>query len=151
MPAEMEFLDIRQGSDLEFGQSIYEPFGIAQVEPLNYGALCCVSNVCGCVGFVERAAGGLENLPNMVVADYVSLPPDYWVGSPYDALWIDRSVRDWLESQNSAIAARAIAQRLPKTRAEMETMLARGQEIADHMSWDVVAKEYLLPGLYRLQ
>ena len=151
MPAEMEFLDIRRGSDLEFGQSIYEPFGIAQVEPLNYGALCCVSNVCGCVGFAERAAEGLANLPNMVVADYVSLPPDYYLGSPYDALWIDRGVRDWLESQNSAIAARAIAERLPKTRLEMETLLASGQAIADRMSWDVVVRDYLLPGLYRLQ
>lgn len=151
MPAEMEFLDIRRGSDLEFGQSIYEPFGIAQVEPLNYGALCCVSNVCGCVGFAARAAGGLENLPNMVVADYVSLPPDYWLGSPYDALWIDGSVRDWIESQNSAIAARTIAERLPKSRYEMEALLARGQEVADLMSWDVVARDYLLPGLSRLQ
>jgi hypothetical protein len=115
MPAEMEFLDIRRGSDLEFGQSIYEPFGIAQVEPLNYGALCCVSSVCGCLGFADRAAGGLANLPNIVVADYVSLPPDYWLGSPYDALWIDRSVRDWIESQNSVAAARAIAERLPKS------------------------------------
>lgn len=151
MPAEMEFLDIRQGSDMEFGQSIYEPFGIAQVEPLNYGALCCVSSVCGCVGFATRAAGGLENLPNMVVADYVSLPPDYWLGSPYDALWIDGSVRDWIEQQNSAAAAQIIAERLPKSRQEMETLLARGQEIADRMSWDVVARDYLLPGLYRLQ
>jgi hypothetical protein len=151
MPAEMEFMDIRRGSDLEFGQSIYEPFGIAQVEPLNFGALCCVSNVCGCVGFAERAAGGLANLPNMVVADYVSLPPDYWLGSPYDALWIDRSVRDWLENENSYAAARAIMDRLPKSRAEIETLLARGQEIADRMSWDVVARDYLLPGLRRLQ
>jgi hypothetical protein len=151
MPAEMEFMDIRRGSDLEFGQSIYEPFGIAQVEPLNFGALCCVSNVCGCVGFATRAAEGLANLPNMVVADYVSLPPDYWLGSPYDALWIDRSVRDWLESQNSAAAARAIAERLPTTHADMERLLARGQEIANRMSWDVVARDYLLPGLRRLQ
>ena len=35
----MEFLDIRQGSDLEFGQSIYEPFGIAQVEISNFAQL----------------------------------------------------------------------------------------------------------------
>jgi hypothetical protein len=151
MPAEMQFLDLRRGSDLEFGQSIYEPFGIAQVEPLNYGALCCVSNVCGCVGFADRAAGGLDKLPNMVVADYVSLPPDHWLGSPYDALWIDQGTRDRIESHNSIAAARAIAERLPKTRAEMEILLARGQEIADRMSWNVVARDYLLPGLYRLQ
>ena len=151
MPAEMEFMDIRRGSDLEFGQSIYEPFGIAQVEPLNFGALCCVSNVCGCVGFADRAAEGLENLPNMVVADYVSLPPDYWLGSPYDALWINGSVREWLEGQNSVTAARTIADRLPKSRKETEALLERGQAIADRMSWDVVARDYLLPGLYKLQ
>ena len=85
MPADMEFPDIRFGSDLEFGQSIYEPFGIAQVEPLTSGALCCISNVCGCAGFVASAAGGLENAPNLVIADYV-ITPGYWLGSPCDAL-----------------------------------------------------------------
>jgi hypothetical protein len=151
MPAEMEFIDIRQGSDLEFGQSIYEPFGIAQVEPLGYGALCCVSNVCGCVGFAERAAGGLAQLPNLVVADYVSLPPGFWLGSPYDALGIDQGVRDWIEASNSATAARAIFDRLPRTRPEMEALLERGQAVARRMSWEVVATGYLLPGLRKLQ
>ncbi|MEJ2649853.1 MAG: hypothetical protein P8016_15765, partial [Sedimentisphaerales bacterium] len=33
MLPDMEFMDIRKGSDVEFGQSIYEPFGIAQLEP----------------------------------------------------------------------------------------------------------------------
>ncbi len=57
MPADMTFADIRRGTDLEFGQSVYEPFGIAQLEPLGYGALSCLSNVCGCVGFVTRVVG----------------------------------------------------------------------------------------------
>ncbi|MDP7348125.1 MAG: class I SAM-dependent methyltransferase, partial [Phycisphaeraceae bacterium] len=55
MPEDMEFMDIRKGSDVEFGMSVYEPFGIAQVEPLSFGAICLISNVCGCAGFVERA------------------------------------------------------------------------------------------------
>ena len=55
----MEFSDIRRGSDLEFGQSIYEPFGISQIEPVNFGAISCVSNVCGCIGFVQQAADEL--------------------------------------------------------------------------------------------
>ena len=59
MPAAMEFSDIRRGSDLEFGQSIYEPFGISQIEPVNFGAISCVSNVCGCIGFVQQAADEL--------------------------------------------------------------------------------------------
>ncbi|MCC9076919.1 hypothetical protein FKZ61_012470 [Litorilinea aerophila] len=149
MPADMEFLDIRQGTDLEFGQSIYEPFGIAQVEPLGYGALCCVSNVCGCVGFVERAAGGQEEIPNLVVADYTTLPQGYWLGSPYDALAINRSVRDWIESHNSLDAARTLFERLPQDSQQMAHLLRCGQEVAQHMSWDVVARDYLLPGLER--
>ena len=60
MPADMEFMDIRKGSDAEFGQSIYEPFGIAQVEPISFGGICVFTNVCGCAGFVEKAAGGAD-------------------------------------------------------------------------------------------
>ena len=40
MPEDMEFMDIRKGADVEFGQSIYEPFGIAQLEPLTFGGIC---------------------------------------------------------------------------------------------------------------
>lgn len=151
MPAEMEFIDIRRGSDLEFGQSIYEPFGIAQVEPLAFGALSCVSNVCGCVGFATRASGGLEQLPNLVVADYVTLPQGYWLGSPYDALAIDGNVRNWIEANNSAQAAQTIMERLPTSQAQMEALLATGNATAKAMSWDVVVRDYLLPGLRRAQ
>jgi len=149
MPADMEFPDIRFGSDLEFGQSIYEPFGIAQVEPLTSGALCCISNVCGCAGFVASAAGGLENAPNLVIADYVSLPPGYWLGSPYDALAIDGGVRGWIERSNSYTTAQTIFERLPKDEAEMQALLESGQTIAQRMSWDIVARDMLLPGLAR--
>jgi hypothetical protein len=58
MPADMEFMDIRKGSDVEFGQSIYEPFGIAQVEPISFGGICVFSECCGCAGFVNKATGG---------------------------------------------------------------------------------------------
>lgn len=149
MPDDMEFMDIRKGSDLEFGQSIYEPFGIAQLEPLSFGALCCLSNVCGCVGFADRAAGGLENLPNVVVADYVSLPYGQWVGNPWDAMRIDQGMREWIEQNNSAMTAATIFERLPKNDADLQTLLERGQAIAQQMSWEVVANDYLLPGLQR--
>mgnify|MGYP005840900051 CR=1 FL=1 len=151
MPAEMEFVDLRRGTDLEFGQSIYEPFGIAQIEPLPYGALSCMSNVCGCLGFAGRVPGGLAAVPNIVVADYVSLPSGYWLGSPYDALVIDGNVRNWIEGNNSIAAARTILERLPTSAAQAQTLLEQGQAAAQAMSWDVVARDYLLPGLRRVQ
>ena len=147
MPAGMTFDDIRRGTDLEFGQSIYEPFGIAQMEPLTYGALCCASNVCGCVSFADRVMGGNENLLNLIVADYVSLPHGYWLGSPYDALAIDQGVRDWVETNSSQIAAQAIFERLPRTESTIAQMIESGALAAARMSWEVVVDDYLVPGL----
>ena len=148
MPEAMRFSDLRAGSDLEFGQSMYEPFGIAQVEPLGSGALCCVSNACGCVGFVDRAASGRET-GSLIVGDYIT-PPDYWpVWSPWDALRIDRPVRDGIEARNSYFVAQQIAARLPSDDAGRGRLLDVGQRLAAEMSWDVVVRDYLLPALER--
>ncbi|HRX04223.1 MAG TPA: glycosyltransferase, partial [Anaerolineae bacterium] len=153
MPADMEFMDIRRGSDLEFGQSIYEPFGIAQVEPLSFGALCVVSNVCGCIGFAQRALEKtreeveLADFSNIVVANYTSLPPGWQVFSPWDALNIGTAQRSQIESYNSAYVARQIMERLPRDAADMQALLTAGQEVGKRMSWEVVVSDYLLPGL----
>lgn len=149
MPAEMNFMDLRQGTDLEFGQSIYEPFGIAQVEPLSFGALCVVSNVCGCVGLVERASADLPTFPNLIVADYITPPPDWVFHSPADALRLDQFGRDLIEIRNSQIVAETIARRLPLTDDQVKALLARGQTVGQRMSWEVVVQDYLLPALSR--
>jgi hypothetical protein len=147
MPADMDFTDIRTGSDLEFGQSIYEPFGIAQVEPLSFGALCVVSNVCGCVGFVERVAPPDQR--NVIVADYTALPPDLAGGDISAALEIGQPERDTVEQ----ITARRVADRiwatLPRTHNQMRQMIQTGHRIGQKMSWEVVVSDYLLPGLAR--
>src|SRR5438128_12392592 len=95
MPADMEFMDIRKGSDVEFGQSIYEPFGIAQVEPISFGGICVFSNVCGCAGFVEKAAGGAT--PNVIIADYTNLVDKGL--RPEQLMAIGQPQRDALEHQ----------------------------------------------------
>ena len=149
MPAEMRFMDLRQGTDVEFGQSIYEPFGIAQVEPLGFGALCVVSNVCGCVGFVRHASAELPSFPNLIVADYTTPPPDWIFHSPADALRLDQFGRDLIEIRNSQIVAETIATRLALSDDESRELLRRGQQVGCRMSWDVVVTDYLLPALQR--
>jgi hypothetical protein len=156
MPAEMSFTDLRRGSDLELGQSIYEPFGIAQVEPLSAGALCVVSDVCGCVGFVDRAVAAAwpdeepHPFPNFIVGDYTALPSNWLVWSAWDALWIDRTVRDGIEAANSYQVAQQINCCLPHNPDETASLLADGQRVAGQMSWDVVTADYLLPALHRI-
>ncbi|MBI4789391.1 MAG: hypothetical protein HY782_20370 [Chloroflexi bacterium] len=148
MPKAMEPADIRYGTDLEFGQSIYEPFGIGQLEPLATGALCCVSNVCGCVGFIKQANDSVS--ANVLVADYVTLPPE-WQTPELDALLrIGQGQRDEIEMRQAARVAQEISARLPRTRKAKATMRAEGQALARQMSWQVVVEQGLLPALRTL-
>ncbi|GIV98538.1 MAG: hypothetical protein KatS3mg057_3195 [Herpetosiphonaceae bacterium] len=146
MPAEMSFVDLRRGSDLEFGQSIYEPFGIAQLEPLAYGALCVPGNICGCLGFVNRITQG-RGADNIIIADYTTPPPHWSITSVQEALAIDQQARDQIEIYNSAGIAHRIMQRLPADAAALGALIQRGEELSRAMSWEVVVRDYLLPAL----
>jgi len=146
MPEDMEFMDIRKGTDVEFGQSIYEPFGIAQVEPISFGAICVISNVCGCAGFLEKVTDG-EEVPNLIVADYTRLSQEKTELG--ELLSIGLRERDEIEKQNSLEVAEKIFHNLPRTSEGMEGMIRSGYRIGSKMSWDVVVSDYFLPGLKR--
>lgn len=146
MPVDMEFMDIRKGSDAEFGQSIYEPFGIAQVEPISFGGICIFTNICGCAGFVEKVTNG-EATPNVIVADYTELPEAGL--RPEQLMGIGKAQRDAIEHQVSEKVARQLIERLPRTPAEFAAFIDRGYDLANHMSWEAVARDYILPGIER--
>ncbi|MHB0876677.1 MAG: hypothetical protein ACYC5O_11615 [Anaerolineae bacterium] len=147
MPEDMSFSDIRYGTDVEFGQSIYEPFGIAQVEPLPYGALCVVSSACGCVGFAQRSA--VEHSTNVIVADYISLPPHLATSSWRQALQIGQDTRNLVEHYRAREAAEAIVRALPESDEGRLSLMRSGYAQASGMTWEVVVSEYLLPALAR--
>ena len=147
MPKDMEFMDIRKGSDVEFGLSIYEPFGIAQLEPLAFGGICVISSVCGCAGFVQDVLAE-EGTKNVIIADYTDLETqDY--GNIEELLQIDSLVRGRIEESVSERVANRIIQHLPQSESEIEGMIQAGYELAKNMSWDVVMKNYLLPSLQK--
>jgi glycogen synthase len=145
IPEDMEFLDIRKGADVEFGQSIYEPFGIAQLEPLTFGGICVVSSVCGCSGFL-RDVTGPEGVKNVIVADYTNLGTHNYTDIE-DMLQIDRSVRNQIETSESEKVAMQICSRLAKSELEIEGMVQTGYQLAKDMSWDVAIRDYLLNSL----
>jgi len=147
MPQDMEFMDIRKGTDVEFGQSIYEPFGISQLEPLSFGGICVFSSVCGCSGLLRDVIGA-EDVKNIIIADYTNLDSfDYT--DIEDLLQIDGSVRDTIETNVSEEVAQQIVRRLPKSESEIESMIQTGYSLAQNMSWDVVMKKYLLNSLQK--
>ncbi|MHC4154420.1 MAG: hypothetical protein ACYST6_05800, partial [Planctomycetota bacterium] len=148
IPPEMDFVDIRRGSDVEFGLSIYEPFGIAQLEPLTFGGICVITNVCGCAGFLRDVAGP-EGVKNVIVADFTKIDaarfPDV-----EDMLQIDRAVRDGIEQAEAERVAMQICSRLPKNDSDIESMISTGYALAKDMSWDTVVNNYLLPSLQKV-
>jgi len=145
MPGDIEFMDIRKGSDVEFGQSIYEPFGISQFEPLSFGGLCVVSSVCGCTGFVKEVIGN-QDAANVIIADYTDLG-GRGCADIENMLQIGLADRNQIERQISEKVALEIMAKLPKNTEQLETMIRNGYGLARHMSWDTVVENYLLKSL----
>jgi glycosyltransferase involved in cell wall biosynthesis len=145
MPAGMTFADIRRGTEVEFGMSVYEPFGISQLEALTFGALCVVSNVCGCVGFVKRAASGEDVDEQVLVADFVHFDHEMTL----DALKRMRSsMRDELEVAESRRVASRVDALLPRDEKTLRRRMEAGYELARRMGWEHVVNDYFLPSLH---
>ncbi len=145
LPADAEFADLRRGSDAEFGQSIYEPFGISQVECLSSGTISVVSDVCGCRGFVRQTAGE-SGLDGFIEGAYTQLDAADRADQPIGAR--ERTQAEALQSQ---VVASALADQLSTDAAGRKKLLAEGYAAAQKMSWERVAEDMLLPVLRRLE
>ena len=145
LPANAEFADLRRGSDAEFGQSIYEPFGISQVECLSAGTISVVSDVCGCRGFVHQAAGE-AGLDGFIEGAYTQLAEADRADQP-----IGMRERTQAEALQSQVVASALASQLSAGATGRKKLLAEGYAAAQKMSWERVAEDMLLPVLRRLE
>ena len=145
MPQDMAFADLRRGTDVEFGQSIYEPFGIAVLEPLTFGGLCVPSSVCGCCGFLDRVRK--ENAdPLVVVADYTADVASESVASAQAIGELERRIQ---EGKVAEKVAWDIVGALPKSDREREARLHSGYRLAAQMNWDRVCEAFFFPGIER--
>lgn len=141
-PPDLSLADLRRAADVEFGQSIYEPFGIAQLEALHAGAISVPTSICGCVGFLRlalRDAGmGEGDSRCAVIADYTK-------DVPGDPLMLTQRERDEHEERVAQSLAREILRRLPENDRDREAMLKEGQSLALRMGWDRVCEDFFLP------
>jgi hypothetical protein len=144
MPEGMTFMDIRAGTDLEFGLSVYEPYGISQLEPLCFGALCMVSNVCGCLGFARRTAGDRPMDNNIIEANFTRL------GEPRNItslLAMTIPQREVVEAAEARRLAGLLCERLPRSDQAMAGRIKSGFRLAGQMNWQNVMENYFLPSL----
>jgi len=139
MPADACIGDVRQGTDVEFGLSVYEPFGISQLEPLSAGAICVMSDVCGCLAFVQRCSDG--QLPaNILAADYLSGGKGM---SAVQAAGLGRDDRDAVEASE----ARRLA--VERSDADAARLVESGWKLAERLGWSRVVADYFLPAVQR--
>jgi hypothetical protein len=143
MPADMTRADLCQGTDVEFGQSIYEPFGCPQLEPAAYGALCVLNRICGCTQFIETQ---VQDMPaNLIIADYTDL------GDPHPdiehVLQMSQTTRDQIEQTVSRQVARDILDRLPRNEIQARSLLTAGSHLTQQMTWESIITNYLCPTL----
>ncbi len=144
-PEGLTTADLRRAADVELGMSTYEPFGIAQLEPLHAGAICVTSNVCGCMGLVKRAMGelGMQTCDLVLPADFVTpIPP----GTPHPEN-LTAQARLKIEDDVCRELAQELAKRLPTTAAHGQRNLDLGQQLAQRMSWDHVVQTDFLPAI----
>ena len=146
MSKEMTFKDIRAGTDLEFGLSVYEPYGISQFEALSFGALCVVSNVCGCMGYARRAMAEGEGYDNVIEGNFLHVDGDLDI---HALMNLSIAQRDAAETAEGRRLARRITDLLPRSDADIERRIRTGYELASRMSWEHVMETYFLPSLGR--
>jgi len=149
VPEEMTFTDLRRGTDVEFGQSVYEPFGIAQFEPLGAGAICVPSSVCGCVAswrhVLKRLNATPEDFPCVLVADYTDLDGDGEWNTEKQIFNMSQEQRNEIEERVAKRTAEKLIDRLPVSPTDFDNLMKTGHQCAKLMSWDTIIEDELLP------
>jgi len=146
LPESMNFADLRRATDVEFGMATYEPFGISPLEPLGSGAICVISSVCGCEGFVEYVNQG-QPTPCVIKADYTQIDKPQTIGQLKQ---LSQEDRERIERRVAADIANQLSDRLATTEKDRALLLETSRELNRKMGWDQVAEHQLLPMLRRI-
>ncbi|MCC7492834.1 MAG: hypothetical protein IT204_10820 [Fimbriimonadaceae bacterium] len=143
-PRDATFGDLRTGSDVELGLSIYEPFGIAVLEPFCAGTVCVVSDACGCA----RHLASLGLLDLVVEAPFTrhDLPP-----REVDSAALREIETDAYDAVLDAVVARLGLAGGPVDAARWQQLraarLEAAQAVIGQLSWGQAVEQYLLPAV----
>jgi hypothetical protein len=139
VPKDSDFLDLRMASDAELGFSVYEPFGIAQLETIPFGGAAILSSTCGCASFLERTFEDTVTRPFYIV-DFTQAAQDMSVD---ELKSITVRERDKIERQLLAEHSRPILDVIPVTPARREAYLKSARQHAPRLSWERAMRDYL--------
>lgn len=143
VPQDAQFIDLRIASDAEFGFSIYEPFGIAQLEVIPFGGISILSSSCGCVSLLQKTFQNAKVKP-FYVLDFAGEGKEI----KFEELKkLTREKRTTIEAELFSKHAHPIFKLLPTDEAKRAEYLDNAQTYSSELSWENVVKNYFLPNL----
>ena len=144
MPEDAEFIDLRIGSDAEFGFSIYEPFGIAQLETLPFGGIAALSTSCGCSYFITKA---LKKSDSKLYALFDFVNGIESIKKITNLSQITTDQRFQLERELFQNIGKSFFNILPKTDSDRLIHLDKVQENLEVFGWENIASSINFSGL----
>ena len=144
VPEEAGFKDLRIGSDAEFGFSIYEPFGIAQLEVIPFGGIAVLSSSCGSAFLLKEAFNGKKS-GNYSIVDFIGNSAKYLGSAEINTLTADR--RFEIEKAILKDISDKIFKSLPKSDSDRKSLLHSAQENVDKLGWEAIVERMSLSTL----
>ncbi len=154
VPEDIRFIDLRIASDAEFGFSIYEPFGIAQLETIPFGGVSLLSSSCGSVSLLKEIFRDAQTKPYYVV-DFIGgeaptrLLPTKEGGQvrceELNNMTIEK--RTTIERELFEKHANSIFEILPITEEKRMKYLENALLYNPRLGWENIVKNYLLSNL----
>lgn len=136
---DLDMAGLRIATDVEFGAADYEPFGISPLEPLACGAICVISDACGCEGFVRHTTKG-KTVTNVIVGKYTLPGGEKPVK---ELLKITAADRKKVELVQAKRIADLLIKDVPQTDAQRKKLIESGTKLVDKMGWDQVITDGL--------
>ncbi|NBD13440.1 glycosyltransferase family protein [Corallococcus silvisoli] len=142
--------DLHRATEVSLGQSLYESYGLAQLEALGCGAICVISGVSGARralrAVCERQRLSESAHPNLVVADPVADARDAGLAHTVEA-WkaLAPAVLREQELRTAERVAEEVVRRLPRDAHEGRLLLATGWALSERLGWEPLIREQLLP------
>ena len=144
MPENAQWLDLRIGSDAEFGMSIYEPFGIAQIETIQFGGLAVLSDACGCCGLIRSKYRSNGNSYHIV--DFTRNSDDLTIDSLMN---MNSDTKTAIEKKVIKEQSLAIFEKIKNNMHSetAETHFKESQKLAFEIDWDHIVSKNIIPVL----
>jgi len=140
VPQQTGLEDLRLASDAEFGLSVYEPFGIAQIETIPFGGTSVLSSSCGAARFLK------ENFRDAAVKPFYIL--DFIATGKKLSCNCLRNLtinqRNDMENRLLSKHAERIFNFLPLTDNKRKRYFLNAQKHASRISWEASAQSYVL-------